>query len=145
MPLNFPNHSRSYDRTRQAVRFWGYDTSIEYSFFVTVDALEMVEPHLRRDEEGFLSAFDANRDLIFQTAGAVHRGVERATNWLAQISDRFAQDRVKPRFYLQRTRPSIQPGPSVPGRARRLSRDRERLATKAFCISPWRASYERLF
>jgi len=44
--LQFPNHSRSYDRTRQAVRFWGYDTSIEYSFFVTVDALERVEPRL---------------------------------------------------------------------------------------------------
>jgi hypothetical protein len=64
MTLQFPNHSRSYDRTRQAVRFWGYDTSIEYSFFVTVDALARVEPRLRRDEEGFLGAFDANRDLI---------------------------------------------------------------------------------
>jgi Protein of unknown function (DUF1488) len=72
MPLKFPNYSRSYDRTRQAVRFWGYDTSIEYSFFVTVDALERVEPRLRRDEEGFLDAFDAHRDLIFQTAAAVH-------------------------------------------------------------------------
>jgi Protein of unknown function (DUF1488) len=72
MPLKFPNYSRSYDRTRQAVRFWGYDTSIEYSFFVTVDALERVEPHLRRDEEGFLGAFDASRDLIFRTAAEVH-------------------------------------------------------------------------
>jgi len=72
MPLTFPNHSRSYDRTRQAVRFWGYDTSIEYSFFVTVGALLRVDPDLRRDEEGFLGAFDANRDLIFQTAAAAH-------------------------------------------------------------------------
>lgn len=72
MTLQFPNHSRSYDRTRQAVRFWGYDTSIEYSFFVTVGALERVEPHLSRDEAGFLGAFDANRDLIFQTAAAVY-------------------------------------------------------------------------
>jgi hypothetical protein len=72
MPLKFPNYSRSYDRTRQAVRFWGYDTSIEYSFFVTVGALLRVDPHLRRDEEGFLGAFDANRDLICQTAAAVH-------------------------------------------------------------------------
>jgi hypothetical protein len=72
MTLKFPNHSRSYDRTRQAVRFWGYDTSIEYSFFVTIDALVRVEPHLRRDEEGFLGAFDANRDLICQTAAEVH-------------------------------------------------------------------------
>ena len=72
MTLQFPNHSRSFDRTRQAVRFWGYDTSIEYSFFVTVDALEPVEPHLRRDEEGFLRTFDEHRDLIFQTAAKVH-------------------------------------------------------------------------
>ena len=72
MTLQFPNHSRSYDQTRQAVRFWGYDTSIEYSFFVTVGALETVEPHLKRDEAGFLGAFDANRDLIFRTAAAVH-------------------------------------------------------------------------
>jgi hypothetical protein len=79
MSLTFPNHSRSYDRTRQAVRFWGYDTSIEYSFFVTVGALKRVEPHLRLDEEGFLGAFDANRDLIFQTAATVHsqRGKSR--------------------------------------------------------------------
>jgi hypothetical protein len=72
MTLKFPNHSRSYDRTRRAVCLWGYDTSIEYSFFVTVGALERVEPHLRRDEEGFLGAFDANRDLIFRTAAEVH-------------------------------------------------------------------------
>lgn len=72
MPLTFPNCSRSYDRTRQAVRFWAYDTSIEYSFFVTVGALQRMEPHLRRDEEGFLGAFDANRDLICQTASDVH-------------------------------------------------------------------------
>jgi uncharacterized protein DUF1488 len=71
MPLQFPNHSRSYDRTRQAVRFWGYDTAIEYSFFVTVDALEKVQPRLRHDEEGFLGAFDAHRDLIFRTAADV--------------------------------------------------------------------------
>ena len=72
MTLQFPNHSRSYDRTRRAVRFWGYDTSLEYSFFVTVDALQMVEPHLKHDEEGFLNAFDAHRDLICQTAAEVH-------------------------------------------------------------------------
>ena len=39
---------------------------------VTVAALERVEPHLRRDEEGFLGAFDANSNMICQTAAAVH-------------------------------------------------------------------------
>lgn len=72
MPLQFPNPSRSYDQTRRAVRFWGYDTSMEYFFFVTVDAHEQVEPRLKRDEEGFLGAFDVNRDLIYQTAARVY-------------------------------------------------------------------------
>jgi len=71
MTLQFPNHSRSYDRTRRAVRFWGYDTALEYSFFVTIDALQMVEPRLKHDE-GFLGAFDAHRDLICRTAAEVH-------------------------------------------------------------------------
>ena len=47
----------------------GYDTSIKYSSFITVDALERVEPP---DEEGFIGAFDAHRDLVFQTAAEVH-------------------------------------------------------------------------
>jgi Protein of unknown function (DUF1488) len=72
MTLQFPNRSRSYDRTRQAVRFWGYDTAIEYSFFVTVDALETVEPRLKHNEEGILNVFDAHRDLICRTAAEVH-------------------------------------------------------------------------
>lgn len=72
MTMQFPNHSRSYNRTRRAVRFWGYDTAMEYSFFVTVEALQVMEPCLRRDEESFLRAFDAHRDLICRTAAEVH-------------------------------------------------------------------------
>jgi hypothetical protein len=30
--IEFPNHSRSYDRTGHAVRFWGHDSAIEASF-----------------------------------------------------------------------------------------------------------------
>ena len=40
MSLTFPNPSRSYDATRRAVRFWGYDSSMEASFFVSADALK---------------------------------------------------------------------------------------------------------
>jgi hypothetical protein len=72
MSLTFPNHSRSYDRTRDAVRFWGYQSSMECSFFVTVEALKRVQPSLQMSETGFLSAFDANRDLICKTAARVH-------------------------------------------------------------------------
>ena len=72
MTLNFPNRSRSFDSTRRAVRFWGHDTAMEASFFVTEDALKWLQPDMRFDETGLLSAFDANRDLIYATAAKVY-------------------------------------------------------------------------
>jgi hypothetical protein len=56
MSLIFPNHSRSYDHTRGAVRFWGYQSSMECAFFVTEGALKKVQPNLQSDEAGFLAA-----------------------------------------------------------------------------------------
>ena len=72
MALNFPNRSRSFDATRRAVRFWGYDSAMETSFFVTEDALKRVQPDMRFDEAGLLSAFDTHRDLIYATAYKVY-------------------------------------------------------------------------
>jgi uncharacterized protein DUF1488 len=71
MALNFPNRSRSYDGTRRAVRFWGYDRSMETSFFVTEDALKRVQPDMALDQAGALQVFDANRPLIHATAAKV--------------------------------------------------------------------------
>jgi Protein of unknown function (DUF1488) len=50
------------------VRFWGYDSAIEASFFIDEDALTKLQPDASLDETGFLSAFDANRDLIIAAA-----------------------------------------------------------------------------
>jgi Protein of unknown function (DUF1488) len=72
MALSFPNQSRSYDARRRAVRFWGYDSAMEASFFVTEEALGQVQPGMRCDEAGLLGAFDANRDLICATAAKVY-------------------------------------------------------------------------
>jgi Protein of unknown function (DUF1488) len=72
MTLHFPNGSRFYDSTRRAVRFWGHDTAMEASFFVTEDALRRVQPDMQFDETGLLSAFDTNRDLIHATAFKVY-------------------------------------------------------------------------
>jgi hypothetical protein len=72
MALSFPNQSRFYDATRRAVRFWGHDSAMEASFFVTEDALKRVQPSMRLDEGGLLSAFDANRDLIYAAAAKVY-------------------------------------------------------------------------
>jgi Protein of unknown function (DUF1488). len=70
--IDFPNHSRSYDPTRRAVRFWGHDSAIEASFFIDEDALTRIQPDARLDESGFLNAFDSNRDLICAAAARVY-------------------------------------------------------------------------
>jgi len=66
--LNFPNESRVFDPTRRAVRFWGHDSAMEWSFFVTEDALNRLQPKMARDEAGLLLAFDANRAAIYAAA-----------------------------------------------------------------------------
>ena len=72
MPLNFPNDSRSYDTTRRAVRFWGYDSAMENSFFVTYEALKRLQPDLMYDEAAALAAFDHHRNAIYAAAATVY-------------------------------------------------------------------------
>jgi Protein of unknown function (DUF1488) len=72
MALSFPNRSRFFDATRRAVKFWGHDSAMETSFFVTEDALKRVQPDMQFDESGLLNAFDSNRALIYATATKVY-------------------------------------------------------------------------
>jgi Protein of unknown function (DUF1488) len=72
MSLIFPNLSRSFDATRDAVRFWGYDSAMECSFFVTRGALNRLVPDLSHDEHDLLTAFDTNRELICRAAMRVY-------------------------------------------------------------------------
>jgi hypothetical protein len=76
--LSFPNSSRSYDETRRAVRFWGNDSAMETSFYITADALNRIQPGSAVDQPGTLLAFDNNRPLIYAAAAKVyargHRG-----------------------------------------------------------------------
>jgi uncharacterized protein DUF1488 len=72
MALAFPNRSRSYDATRRAVRFWGHDSAMEWSFFVTADALTRVHPAMVRDEAGMLGAFDSHRERICAAAARLY-------------------------------------------------------------------------
>ena len=82
--IDFPNHSRSYDPTRLAVRFWGHDSAIEASFFIEVDGLARIQPDTRLDESGFLNAFDSNRDLICAAAARIYvRGSRGSYNLVA--------------------------------------------------------------
>jgi hypothetical protein len=73
MALNFPNASRSYDTTRHAVRFWGYDSAMEMSFFVMADALRRLQPGVPTDEASLLQAFDSHREAICAVAAKVYK------------------------------------------------------------------------
>jgi hypothetical protein len=70
--IDFPNHSRSYDQTRRAVRFWGHDSAMEAAFFIDEGALRKIQPDVISDELGLLSAFDSNRDLICAAAAKIY-------------------------------------------------------------------------
>jgi Protein of unknown function (DUF1488) len=65
--LNFPNQSR------RAVRFWGHDSAMEWSFFVTEDTLKRLQPKMACDEASLLLAFDANRAAIYTAAVKVYK------------------------------------------------------------------------
>ena len=82
--IEFPNHSRSYDRTWHAVRFWGHDSAIEASFFIDEGALKHIQPGSSSTETGFLGAFDSNRDLICAAAARKYvRGSRGSYNLFA--------------------------------------------------------------
>jgi hypothetical protein len=71
--LNFPNRSRVFDPTRRAVRFWGHDSAMEWSFFVTEDALKRLQPNVEHHEASLLRAFDDNRTAIHAAATRVYK------------------------------------------------------------------------
>lgn len=66
--LSFPNPSRVFDSTRRAIRFWGHDSAMEWSFFVTEDALKRLQPKIMCNEANLLLAFDAHRRVIYAAA-----------------------------------------------------------------------------
>ena len=81
--LNFPNQSRVFDPTRRAVRFWGHDSAMEWSFFVSEDALKRLQPNVERDEAGLLLAFDANRAAIETAAIKAYKRERKGSYELA--------------------------------------------------------------
>ena len=81
--LNFPNQSRVFDPTRRAVRFWGHDNAMEWSFFVTEDALKRLQPNAECDEAGLFLAFDANRAAIQAAAIKAYKRERKGSYELA--------------------------------------------------------------
>ena len=73
MTLNFPNPSRSFDETRNCVCFWGYDQSIEVSFYLDVSALQKLSHGASKLEVDHLEAFDTASNQIHKVAAEIHK------------------------------------------------------------------------
>jgi hypothetical protein len=71
--LSFPNQSRVFDPTRRAVRFWGHDSAMEWSFLVTEEALKRLQPNMGPNEASVLRAFDDNRNAIYVAAKRAYK------------------------------------------------------------------------
>ena len=56
---------------------------MEWSFFVTEDALKRLQPNVPRNEPGLLLAFDANRALIYAAAAKAYKRECKASYELA--------------------------------------------------------------
>ena len=72
MGIAFPNASRSYDATRDCVRFWGYDDALEVSFFLERAALERLGAGSSEGEPELLAAFDANLQRVQKRAARIY-------------------------------------------------------------------------
>ena len=72
MRLSFPNQSRSFDESNRHVCFWGYDSTIEVSFFVETDALKRLCPKMKDAEAGCLQAYDTMRNKIHEVANNIY-------------------------------------------------------------------------
>ena len=72
MTLSFPNPSRSFDATRNCVCFWGYDKSIEVSFYLDVCALQKLGHGASELEADYLEAFDTASSQIHNVAAKIH-------------------------------------------------------------------------
>jgi len=72
MSLNFTNLSRSFEAKQNRIRFWGYDSAIEITFFIQTDALLKICPEVNSTEIGFLEVFDHALKQIHQIAREVY-------------------------------------------------------------------------
>lgn len=86
--VNFPNLSRSYDEQKSRVRFWGYDNTMEISFFVELDALKQLCPDMKDAESAFLQAFDKARDRIYEVAKEIYeKNKKRSLAFVLEAKD----------------------------------------------------------
>lgn len=89
MALNFPNPSRTFDASRNGVRFVGHDGVFEVPFFIEADAL--VKPSgaaggIETAQADCLAAFDRLRSAIHDVARKIHN-TRRRSSYILNASD----------------------------------------------------------
>src|ERR1035437_7326888 len=72
MTIGFPNASRHYDATRNAVHLCVHDQSMEGSFFISAEALQLLTPKAGNNETALLEAFDRNVSCIRAAAARLY-------------------------------------------------------------------------
>lgn len=70
--IQFPNSSRSFDESKNRICFWGYDKSMEVSFYVGAEAIQKMRKGVGSAEVELLAAFDAALDKIHEVAAKVY-------------------------------------------------------------------------
>lgn len=78
MTLTFPNPSRSFDETHNAVRFSGYDGVFQVPFVVEAAALSTPGGEVLLETE-CLTAFDAARERILDVARKAYSDRRRSS------------------------------------------------------------------
>jgi hypothetical protein len=89
MALNFPNSSRSLETRKNRIRFWGYDSAIEITFFMELDALMKISPAAELAETGLLDAFDGALAQIHQVAEKVYRRARERSHVYVLAANEF--------------------------------------------------------
>jgi hypothetical protein len=87
MTIGFPNASRYYDATRNAVHFWGHDQSMETSFFISAEALQRLMPEAAFNEIALLEAFDRNLARIRAAAARLYGSGRKGGSYDLQPSN----------------------------------------------------------
>jgi hypothetical protein len=72
MSLEFPNSSRSFDDSKSRINFWGYDRTIEVSYFIGAEALKRLDKKAGTQESELLAVFDADIEKIHKVAANVY-------------------------------------------------------------------------
>jgi hypothetical protein len=89
MKLSYPNPCRSFDASHHRVCFWGYDSTIEISFYVGIDALKRLCPDMSDVESGFLQAFDAALNRIHEVADKVYARGDKGSYAYILVAEDF--------------------------------------------------------